>query len=69
MAASLVSGGSLVGRNANDVRAALGVPEKDWGRVYQYQIDLGWPIKDPRHYGLQVHFDGRGNVVLVKIVD
>ena len=35
----------------------------------QYRIDLGWPMKGPQSYGLQVHFDREGMVRLVKIVD
>ena len=69
MAENLVAGGSLVGESVDEVRATLGVPEKDWGKVYQYQIDLGWPLKKPETYGLQVHFDQSRNVHSVKIVD
>lgn len=69
MAQNLVDGQSLIGQNADVLRQTLGAPDKNWGRVVQYQIDLGWPIKDPGTYGLQVHFDSQGNVALVKIVD
>ncbi len=69
MAEDLIAGGSLVGKNIGQVRSTLGTPERNWGTVYQYQIDLGWPMKKPDTYGLQVHFDQEGKVKLVKIVD
>jgi hypothetical protein len=68
MAQSLVDGGTLVGQSAEVVLQTLGMPEKNWGRVVQYQIDLGWPLKKSTTYGLQVHFSD--NIVReVKIVD
>lgn len=69
MAESLVANHSFVGKTADEVTASLGVPDRDWGRVHQYKIDLGWPFKDPNTYGLQVHYDADGNVQLVKVVD
>lgn len=68
MAQDLVDGRFLVGQSRETVHQTLGMPEKNWGRVIQYRIDLGWPIKDPTSYGLQVHFDG-DVVRQVKIVD
>lgn len=69
MAQHLVDGGTLVGLSEVEVLSKLGSPEMDWGRVHQYQIDLGWPLKKPTTYGLQVHYDAGGNVRMVKIVD
>ena len=69
MSESLVSGKTLVGQSAEAAQRQLGLPEKDWGSVWQYQIDLGWPLKDPQHYGLQVHLDSERKVHEVKIVD
>ena len=69
MAQHLVDGGALIGRSAAESRHVLGAPDKDWGKIHQYQIDLGWPIKDPKTYGLQVHFNSNKTVREVKIVD
>ena len=69
MSESLVSGKTLVGQSAEEAQRQLGLPEKDWGSAWQYQIDLGWPMKDSKHYGLQVHLDNERKVSLVKIVD
>jgi len=69
MAHDLIDGGSLLARSPSEVRSALGAPDKDWGKVWQYQINLGWPVKKPTTYGLQVHFDHNRTVQLVKIVD
>lgn len=69
MAHDLIDGGSLLGKCPSEVRAALGAPDKDWGKVYQYQINLGWPVKKPTTYGLQVHFNADKTVREVKIVD
>lgn len=69
MSQNLVDSKVLVGRSLDHAKQILGQPEKDWGRVIQYQIDLGWPLKDPQHYGLQVHLDENRNVLEVRIVD
>ena len=37
--------------------------------VLAYKIDLGWPFKDQKHYGLLVYIDERRIVREVKIVD
>lgn len=68
MADDLIESRVLVGQSADVVTATLGLPEKPWGNVRQYQIDLGWPFKKPTSYGLQVHV--ADNVVReLKIVD
>jgi hypothetical protein len=69
MAQHLVDNQCLVGRSAESVGSTLGTPDHDWGKVHQYRIDLGWPMKNPNTYGLQLHFDADRNVKLVKIVD
>ena len=69
MSESLVSGKTLIGQSAEEIQRQLGVPEKDWGSVWQYQINMGLPFKDPQSYGLQVHLDGERKVSRVKIVD
>jgi hypothetical protein len=69
MSQSLVNSQTLVGKNAEEVKGLLGSPEKDWGKVWQYQIDLGMPFKDSQNYGLQVHLNEDRRVQLVKIVD
>jgi hypothetical protein len=69
MAQHLVDNQLLVGRSVEEVRSSLGAPDVNWGKVHQYQIDLGWPFKKPTTYGLQIHYDAHRNVQLVKIVD
>ena len=69
MSQHLVDSKLLIGRSLAEAKQTLGEPEKDWGRVIQYHIDLGWPLKDPQHYELQVHLDSDRTVTQVKIVD
>ena len=69
MSQDLVDTKLLVGRTIEQAKEILGEPEKDWGSVIQYDIDLGWPLKDPKHYGLQVHLDENRTVREVRIVD
>lgn len=69
MAADLIAKRRLIGNSVDEVRSELGDPQKDWGSVYQYQIDLGWPMKSSSTYGLQVHFDSDRKVKVVQIVD
>jgi hypothetical protein len=69
MAEDLVASRVLIGQAHDEVLRQLGQPQKDWGKVIQYHIDLGWPLKKPEHYGLQVHFDADRVVREVKIVD
>ena len=69
MSQDLVDSKVLIGKTIEDAKLALGEPQKDWKRVIQYNIDLGWPLKDPKHYGLQVHLDANQNVSEVRIVD
>ncbi len=69
MCADLVRRKILVGQTADEAQRLLGQPDKDYGSALSYNIDLGWPLKDPKHYGLQVHLDGNRKVREVKIVD
>jgi hypothetical protein len=69
MSENLVKGKTLIGKSNDETRRLLGEPEKDWGRVIQYNIDMGLPLKDPKHTGLQVHLDENHYVREVRIVD
>ena len=69
MSQDLVDSKVLVGKTIEQAKQALGEPQKDWGRVIQYSINLGWPLKDPKHYGLQVQLDENRTVREVRIVD
>jgi hypothetical protein len=69
MCEDLVERKLLIGQTATEAQHLLGSPDKDYGSVLSYHIDLGWPFKDPVHYGLQVHFDETRRVCEVKIVD
>lgn len=69
MCEDLVQRKILVGQSVEEAKRLLGLPDVDYGKVFAYQIDLGWPFKDPKHYGLQVHLDENLNVREVKIVD
>jgi len=69
MSEDLVERKILVGSSFEQAKQLLGEPQQDWGRVIQYHIDLGWPLKDPQSYGLQVHFENDRTVREVKIVD
>jgi hypothetical protein len=46
----------------------LGQPDKDNASALSYRIELGWTLKDPIPYGLQVHLDEDRKVREVKIV-
>lgn len=65
MAEDLVAQKVLIGLSAEDVERQLGHPKKNYGKVIEYHVDLGWPFKNPIHYGLQVHFDADRKVNLV----
>ena len=69
MSQDLVDSEVLVGLCEKQVVEMLGRPEKNWGSVHQYQINLGWIFKKPETYGLQVHYDQDRKVRRVKIVD
>jgi hypothetical protein len=69
MSEDLVKSKTLVGKTADEARRVLGQPDTNYPGVLSYKIDLGWPLKDPKHYGLQVHLDQNRNVREVKIVD
>lgn len=57
MCEDLVKSKTLIGQTANEAQRLLGQPDKDYGAALSYRIDLGWPFKDPKHYGLLVHLD------------
>lgn len=69
MCEDLVQSKILIGQTVTEARQLLGSPDKDYGSVLSYNIDLGWPFKDPVHYGLQVHLDNTHRVREVRIVD
>jgi hypothetical protein len=69
MCEDLVKRKVLVGQSDDEARRLLGQPDKDYGSVLSYNVDLGWPMKDPKHYGLLVHLDQDRKVREVRIVD
>ncbi len=69
MCEDLVKRKVLLGQSVEEAKRLLGPPDEDYGKALAYQIDLGWPFKDPKHYGLQVHLDENRSVREVKIVD
>lgn len=69
MCEDLVRSKILVGQTDREAQRLLGPPDQVYARALSYKIDLGWPLKDPKHYGLQVHLDENRNVREVKIVD
>ncbi|MBI1761044.1 MAG: hypothetical protein HYR56_06360 [Acidobacteria bacterium] len=69
MCEDLVQRKLLLGQPVAEAHRLLGPPNKDYGSVLSYNIDLGWPFKDPIHYGLQVRLDQDRKVREVKIVD
>jgi|SRR6185503_5038889 hypothetical protein len=69
MCEDLVDRRILIGQTASEAKRLLGEPDNTFPSILTYKIDLGWPLKDPIHYGLQVHLDADRNVREVKIVD
>lgn len=69
MCEDLVKRKSLIGQPADEAQRLLGQPDKHYASALSYKIDLGWPFKDPKHYGLLVHLDEKRNVREVRIVD
>lgn len=69
MCEDLVERKILIGQTADEAQRLLGQPDKDHASALSYRIDLGWPLKDPKHYGLLVHLDENRNVREVRIVD
>ena len=69
MCEDLVERRLLVGQPASEAKRLLGEPDKTYTGMLSYNIDLGWPFKDSKHYGLQIHLDENRNVREVKIVD
>lgn len=69
MSENLVNSKILIGKTIEEAKQVLGAPDKTYPTALQYRIDLGWAFKDPSRYGLQVHFDEKGLVREVKIVD
>ena len=69
MSEDLVNSKILIGATIDEAERLLGPADFTYPTALQYKIDLGWPLKDPMHYGLQVHFDTNRKVHNVKIVD
>ena len=69
MCEDLVKSKILIGQTVTEAQRLLGPPDFTYPTAFQYKIDLGWPLKDPVHYGLQLHFDANRRVREVKIVD
>lgn len=69
MCEDLVKRKILIGQPAAEAQRLLGQPDTNYVSVLSYNIDLGWPFKDAKHYGLQVHLDENRKVREVKIVD
>ena len=69
MCEDLVQRKVLLGQTVDEAKRLLGPPDEDYGKALAYKIDLGWPFKDAKHYGLQVHLDENRSVREVKIVD
>jgi hypothetical protein len=69
MCEDLVRSKILVGQTVAEAQRLLGPPDIVYPTALQYKIYLGWPLKDPLHYGLQVHLDENRKVLEVKIVD
>lgn len=69
MCEDLVQRKILIGQSADEAQRLLGPPDNEYPGALSYKIDLGWPFKDPKHYGLQVHLDENRNVREVRIVD
>jgi uncharacterized lipoprotein YehR (DUF1307 family) len=69
MCEDLVKRKMLIGQTAEEAQRLLGKPDKDYGSTLSYKIDLGWPFKDAKHYGLLVYLNENRNVHGVQIVD
>jgi hypothetical protein len=69
MCDDLVKHKILIGQTADEAQRLLGQPDKTYATALSYKIDLGWFLKDPKHYGLLVYLDERRIVREVKIVD
>lgn len=69
MCDDLVKRKILIGHTADEAQRLLGQPDKDYPSALSYRIDLRWPLKDPKHYGLLVHLDETRKVREVRIVD
>ena len=69
MSEDLVKSKILIGQTVAEAQLVLGQPDKVYPTALQYHINLGWPFKDPKHYGLQVHLTSDQRVREVKIVD
>ena len=69
MSEDLVKSKILVGQTVTEAQRLLGKPDLVYPTALQYHIDLGWPFKDRKHYGLQVHLNTDRSIREVKIVD
>jgi hypothetical protein len=69
MSEDLVNRKILIGQTIDEAQRLLGQPDKDYTVVLSYNVDFGWPFKNPEHCGLQLHLDENRRVREVKIVD
>lgn len=69
MSDDLVKRKILIGQTSDEAQRLLGPPDTAYPTALSYQIDLGWILKDPKHYGLLVHLDENRIIREVKIVD
>ncbi len=69
MSESLVKRRILIGKTAEETQQLLGRADTDYGQALSYKIDLGYPFKDPKHYGLIVDLDANRIVREARIVD
>jgi hypothetical protein len=69
MSEDLVKSKILIGQTVSEAQRLLGKPDLVYPTALHYHINLGWPFKDSKHYGLQVHLNPDDSVREVKIVD
>jgi hypothetical protein len=51
MCDDLVKRKILIGQTADETQRLPGQPDQTYASALSYKIDLGWPLKDPKHYG------------------
>ena len=69
MSEDLVKRRILVGKSVEETQKLLGRADIDYGSALSYKIDLGYPFKDPKSYGLMVDLDANRIVREARIVD
>jgi hypothetical protein len=69
MAEDIIKRKVLIGQPADGLQRLLGPPDKVYASALVYNMDLGWPFKDPSHYGLVVHLDADRKVRETRIMD